>query len=201
MPWSLESHLNRYEPHDRRRLLKCSALYAERFKQRVFGGADHSAATGEEILALTLGKIVEGHDGYVFKDGDILLLYYLCRCCRRTVLGMYQDGHAGAVDAPPPLEDEDEAAPVLTERAAVHFLERRQGLAQFLAFVGTKKLQGKVRAYASGFPLYAQEHWDEDRIARSLRTVPAKVATYRSRLRELLEEFELERVRNSTRHS
>ena len=194
MPWSLEAHLERFAPHDRRLLLKRSALYAEEFKQRVFAGTDDCATTGEEILALTLGKIVEGDDGYAFREGDILLFYCLCRCCRKTILTLHRDGSCDRDEVSPPQMDED-TAPVLTERAAAQFLERRQDLARFLTFVGTKKLQGKQRAYVNGFHKFAAENWDEDQIARSLRTTPASVASYRSRLRELLEEFELQRVR------
>jgi hypothetical protein len=195
MPWSFQSHLDRLAPDDRRLLLKRSALYAERFKQRVFGGTGHGSATGEQILALTLGKIAEGRAGYLFRDGDILLFYYLCRCCRATVLALHREGGCADESAPSPVEEEDEASLVLTERAAVQFLERRQALAQFLAFVAGHKLRGKLRAFAGGFPRYAAEGWDEQQIARDLRVTPASVAKYRSRLRELLEDFELERAR------
>jgi hypothetical protein len=193
MSWSLESHLDRFAPHDRRLLLKRSALYAERFKQRVLGGTGEGIATGEEILALTLGKIAEKREGYVFRDGDILLFYYLCRCCRTTVLALHKES-AGEIDAPPPAGNEVDAPLTLTEQAAVRFLARRQDLPRFLTFVGAKKLRGKLRAYANGFPRFAAEGWDEQQIARDLRVTPASVARYRSRLRELIEDFELERM-------
>ena len=195
MPWSFQSHLDRLAPDDRRLLLKRSALYAERFKQRVFGGTGNGTATGEEILALTLGKIADGCNGYVFRDGDILLFYYLCRCCRTTVLALHKEARSGEADVPPLVEEEDDAPLALTERAAVQFLERRQGLPQFLTFVGSQKLRGKLRAYAGGFHRYAAEGWDEQQIAKDLRVTPASVAKYRSRLRELLEGFELQRMR------
>jgi hypothetical protein len=195
MPWSFESHLDRFAPDDRRLLLKGSALYAETFKQKMFGGTGHGAATGEEILALTLGKIADGCKGYAFRDGDILLFHYLCRCCRTTVLALHKEANSDGVDVPSPMGEGDDAPPVLTERAAVQFLERRQGLTPFLTFVSTLKLRGKMRAYASGFHRYAAEGWDEQQIAKDLRVTPASVAKYRSRLRELLEDFELERIR------
>jgi hypothetical protein len=193
MPWSLEAHLARYEPYDRRLILKWSALYAETFKQRVFGETCNNAATGEEILALTLDRIVAGSDDYAFRDGDILLFYYLCRCCRATVLALHQEAGERAVVAP--AEDENDAPVVLTEQAAAQFLDRSQALDQFLAFVGTQKLRGKVRAYAGGFHKFAADGWDEQQIAKSLRVMPPNVAKYRSRLRELIEEFELQRMR------
>jgi hypothetical protein len=192
MSWSLQLHLDRFAPQDRRLILKRSALYAEGFKQRVFGAAGHGTLTGEEILTLTLGKIAEQRDGYVFRDGDILLFYYLCRCCRATVLALHEDSAADGAKAPTSAE-EDEAPPVLTELAAAKFLERHHALAQFLTFVGTRPLRGKFRAYASGFHRYAAENWDEQQIARSLRVTPADIAKYRSRLRELIEDFELQR--------
>jgi hypothetical protein len=196
MPWSLQSHLDRFAPRDRRLLLKSSALYAERFKQRVFSASRHeTSTTGEEILALTLGKIAKGCDGYVFRDGDILLFYYLCRCCRTTVLALHNEGRSSKHSEPAPLEEEDDAPLVLTERAAVQFLERRQGLDQFLTFIATQKLRGKLRPYASGFHRYAVENWDEQQIAKSLGVDPSRVAKYRSRLRELIEDFELARMR------
>jgi hypothetical protein len=193
MPWSLEAHLARYEPRDRRLILKWSALYAETFKQRVFGETCSNAATGEEILALTLDRIVAGSDDYAFRDGDILLFYYLCRCCRATVLELHKEAGARAVVVA--AEEENDAPGVLTEQAAVQFLDRSQGLDQFLAFVATQKLRGKVRAYASGFHKFAADGWDEQQIAKSLRVTPPNVAKYRSRLRELIEEFELQRMR------
>jgi hypothetical protein len=197
MRWTLESHLARYQPRDRRLILKWSALYAEKFKQRVFGETDRTTATGEEILALTLDRIVEGSSGYAFRDADILLFYYLCRCCRTTVLALHKE--AGAL-APLPAEEEEEDAPiVLTEQAAVQYLERCRSLDQFLAFVGEQKLRGKARGYASGFHKYAADGWDEQQIAKSLRVKPADVAKYRSRLRELIEDFELQRMREPRR--
>jgi len=197
MRWSLESHLARYEARDRRLILKWSALYAEKFKQRVFGETGGNATTGEEILALTLDRIVEGSNGYAFRDADILLFYYLCRCCRTTVLALHKE--AGA-HAPLPVEEEEDGAPVVfTEQAAVQYLERCRSLDQFLAFVGAQKLRGKVRGYAGGFHKYAADGWDEQQIAKSLRVKPADVAKYRSRLRELIEDFELQRMRKPHR--
>jgi hypothetical protein len=196
MPWSLESHLARYQPRDRRLILKWSALYAEKFKQRVFGETGRGTATGEEILALTLDRIVEGSNGYAFRDADILLFYYLCRCCRTTVLALHKEADARTVL---PLEEEDGAPAVLTEQAAVQYLERCRSLDQFLAFVGAQKLRGKVRGYAGGFQKYAADGWDEQQIAKSLRVKPADVAKYRSRLRELIEDFELQRMREPRR--
>ncbi len=191
MSWSLEAHLARFDTNERRLLLKSSAAYAGQFKERVFPGADRTAITGEEILRRTLIKIAEGSDEYIFRDGDILLFHCLCRGCRRTVLALYQDGaddgsaHEARIDAPF----------VLTEQAAVGFLQRHQSQDLFLAFVREKKLSGKLRAYATGFPEYAAERWDEAQIAKALRVTPATIATYRSRLRELIEQFELQRVR------
>ena len=193
MSWSLESHLGRFDPNERRLLLKWSALYADRFKDRVFGGTGRTAITGEEILRLTLIKIVEGSDDYVFREGDILLFHCLCRGCRRTVLALCQDG-ADDGSAPEAPTEEEDAPIVLTEHAAVGFLQRHQSQDLFLAFVKEKKLTGKLRAYASGFPQYAAERWDEAQIAKALRVTPATIASYRSRLRELIEEFELQRV-------
>ena len=190
MPWSLQSHLDRFAPDDRRLLLKSSALYAETFKQKVFGETE--TTTGEDILALTLGRIADGCKGYVFRDGDILLFNYLCRCCRTTVLAMHQESSES--DTVPEAGDGGDAPPILTERAALQFLHRRQGLAPFLVFVKTQPLRGKLRAYASCFHQYAADAWDEQQIAKSLRVTPASIAKYRSRLRELLEDFELKRM-------
>jgi hypothetical protein len=192
MPWSLETHLARYEARDRRLILKWSALYAEKFKQRVFGDTGASTTTGEEILALTLDRIVQGGGDYAFRDGDILLFYFLCRCCRTTVLELHKETGA---QMPAPAEEHEDAAYVLTEQAALQYLERRQALHEFLAFAGSQKLRGKVRGYAGSFHLYAAGKWDEQQIAKSLRVKPADVARFRSRLRELIEDFELQRMR------
>ena len=86
---------------------------------------------------------------------------------------------------------------VLTEQVAVAFLQRRESLDQFLSFMKEQKLKGKLRAYGTGFPKYGAENWDVERIARDLRVTPATVAKYRSRLREFLEEFEIQRARHS----
>ena len=98
-----------------------------------------------------------------------------------------------------PVEEDDGAPVDLTEQAAVQYLERCRSLDQFLAFVGAQKLRGKVRGYAGGFHKYAADDWDEQQIAKSLRVKPADVAKYRSRLRELIEEFELQRMREPRR--
>jgi hypothetical protein len=193
MSWSLESHLGRFHPDERRLLLKWLALYADQFKQRVFGGTSSTTITGEEILRLTLRKIAEGSQDYAFREGDILLFHCLCRCCRRTVLDLYREG-ADSESAVDP-SDEDDAPIVLTEHAAAGFLQLHKSHDRFLAFLKEKKLTGKLRAYAFGFPGYAAERWDVDKIAKALRVTPAVVANYRSRLRELIEEFELQRMR------
>jgi DNA-directed RNA polymerase specialized sigma24 family protein len=192
MSWSLESQLELFEPRERRLLLKKSALYADWFTARVLGANEPVATTGEEILGLTLTKIVEGCDGYAFKDGDILFFHYLCRCCRRTVLSLYRSAARTSVV---PVEAEDDTPLVLTEQAAARFLERRQSLEQFLAFVRDKKLRGKLRAYAGGFPRYGMENWGVEQIAKDLRVTPPTIGTYRSQLRQFLEEFELQRTR------
>ena len=197
MSWSLESYLGRLRPNERRLLLKWSALYAGRFKDKVFGVAGRkitTVRTGEEILGLTLTSIVQGREGYVFRQGDIVPYYYLCRCCRRTVLALYKETLAGEGDVTPE-EDDDDTPLVLTERAALQFLQRQQSQEAFLAFVRDQKLRGKLRAYCSGFPKYGEENWDEARIAKDLRTTTDKVGAYRARLRDLIEEFELDRLR------
>jgi len=177
--------------------MKVSALYAQSFRARIFGEHDRITETGEEILGITLAKMKEGCDGYVFKDGDILFFYYLCRCCRRTVLTLYRRDAAGAPESTQPVEDDDGTPVVLTEEAALAFLKRRRSLDQFLNFVREQKLKGKMRGYATGFPKYGAENWTVDRIARDLRITDPTVAKYRSRLRELLEEFEIQRVRRN----
>ena len=78
---------------------------------------------------------------------------------------------------------------------ALQFLQRQQSLDPFLAFVRDQKLRGKLRAYCSGFPKYGEENWDEAQIAKDLRTTTDKVGAYRARLRDLIEEFELDRLR------
>ena len=45
------------------------------------------AIIASRVLGITLTRIVEGCDGYVFKEGDILCFFYLCRCCRKTASG------------------------------------------------------------------------------------------------------------------
>lgn len=192
----LESHRDRFESHEWQRLMKVIALYAQSFRERVFGGRDGIAQSGEEIVGITLKRVREQSDGYVFKDGDILYFYYLCRCCRKTVLALHGGPPADTAAAEPLLEDENTPA-VLTEPVAVAFLERRQCLDQFLAFIREQKLKGKLRAYGTGFPKYGAEDWDVEQIAKDLRVTPATVAKYRSRLREFLEDFEIQRARHS----
>ena len=201
MSASLESHRDRFEPQEWRLLMKMSALYAQSFRARVFGGRDRITQTGEEIVDITLTRAREGCEGYLFRDGDILFFYYLCRCCRKTVLTLQRPDLPEAADDRQPIEeieeDDDDTPMALTERAAVAFLQRRQSLDRFLSFMREQKLKGKLRAYGTGFPKYGAEDWDVERIARDLRITPPTVAKYRSRLREFLEEFEIRRARHS----
>lgn len=173
--------------------MKMSALYAQWFCARVGGGHNHIGKTGEEILHITLRRIAEGASGYAFKDGDILFYFYLCRCCRKTILSLLQSETPETGEARRVVEEDEDTPIVLTEQAAVAFLERRQGLEPFQHFIKDKKLKGKLRAYSTGFPKYGAETWDVDKIANDLRVTPATAGQYRSRLRELLEEFEIQR--------
>lgn len=197
MSASLESHRDRFTPQEWRRLIKKSALYAHLFRARASGGRAPIAQTGEEIVGITLKRVQEKHVGYAFKDGDILFFYYLCRCCRRTVHTLYEHGQSGTPLTCQPLEDEQDTPAVLTEQLAVTFLQRRESLDQFLSFIKEQKLKGKLRAYGTAFPRYGAENCNVERIAKDLRVTPATVAKYRSRLRELLEEFELLRARRN----
>jgi hypothetical protein len=194
MSVSMEAHRDKFAPQEWQRLLKMSAVYAQSFEVRVCGEEeDRAKAGGEEVLRLTLSRIAEGQEGYTFRDSDILFFHYLCRCCRRTVLALHNAKTADVAAEQQPAEIDD--TPVeLTERAALAFLERRQGSASFQAFVKEKKLRGKLRAYCAGLAKYAADG-DPERIARDLRTTVETLSEYRSRLRELLEDFESERVR------
>lgn len=184
--------------------MKETALYAQTFWERVFGGHDGSTQTGNEILGITVTRVKEGWDGYEFRDGDILFIYYLCRCCRRTILTLQHTGSHDGSDAARPVENDDDTPIVLTETAALSFLQRRQSLDQFQTFIREhrlkdgQKLKGKLRAYATGFPKYGAENWDVEQIARDLRITPPTIAKYRSRLREFLEDFEIQRARRNT---
>jgi hypothetical protein len=195
MSASLESHRDRFEPREWWLMMKMSVLYAQSFRARVFGDQDRITQTGEEILDITLAKARQGCEGYVFKDGDILFFYYLCRCCRKTVLTLQQPDWADQASGPAAVGEDDETPDELTEQVAVAFLQRRQGLEPFVLFMKEQKLKGKLRAYGAGFPKYGADNWDVDRIARDLRITPATVAKYRSRLRGFLEEFEIQRAR------
>lgn len=177
--------------------MKETAVYAQSFCERFLGGHDGVAQTGEEILGITVTRVREGWAGYEFKDGDILFFYYLCRCCRKTILTLGHPGNHYTIDAALPVENDGDTPIVLTETAALAFLQRRQSLDQFLAFIKEQKLKGKLRAYAAGFPKYGAENWDVDQIARDLRITPPTVAKYRSRLREFLEDFEIQRARRN----
>ena len=180
-----------------------AAVYAQTFCERMFGGHGGSAQTGEEVLGITVTRVKEGWAGYEFKDGDILFFYYLCRCCRKTILTLQHAGRCDGIGAALPVEDDDDTPIVLTETAALAFLQRRQSLDLFLAFIKEQRLQdgqklrGKLRAYATGFPRYGAENWGVDQIAKDLRITPPTVAEYRSRLREFLEEFEIQRARRN----
>lgn len=183
--------------------MKTTALYAQAFFERVVGEYEGSPQSGDDILGITVTRVREGWDGYEFRDGDILFFYYLCRCCRKTVLALQHTGIPDKVDVALPVENDDDTPVVLTEAAALAFLQRRQSLDQFLAFIKElrledgQKLKGKLRAYGTGFPKYGAENWEVERIARDLRITPPTVAKYRSRLRELLEDFEIQRARHS----
>jgi len=196
MSVGLEAHRDKFEPHEWRRLLKMSTVYAQSFEVRVCGEhSDSARAGGEEIVRLTLARMSEGQEGYTFRDGDILFFHYLCRCCRRTVLAMHRGtGNAAAEQQTSDGEGDDDASAELTERAALAFLERRQCSAPFQAFVKERKLRGKLRAYCAGLTKYAADG-DPERIARDLRITVRTLSDYRSRLRDLLEDFEGERVR------
>jgi DNA-directed RNA polymerase specialized sigma24 family protein len=190
----LESHLRRFDTNERRLLLKQSAIYAARFKQRVCGESGHITIDGEEILRLTLARMGEGVQGYEFRDGDILLLFCLCRCCRKTVLDLYREANKEG-NTPEVPEEAEDAPLMLTEGAAATFLKHNGSLDQFLAFAKGQGLSGKLRPYAQAFPRYAELQWSEAQIAKELRVTADTVATYRTRLRDLIEEFELQRMR------
>lgn len=193
MSVNIELHREKFGPHVWRRLLKMSAVYAQSFEARVCGGdVGATRAGGERILRLTLSRIVEGRDGYAFRDGDILFFHYLCRCCRKTALEL-RDAAPVPAATPPSGEGEDDEPVTLTERAALAFLQRRQALAQFQAFAREQKLKGKLRAYCAGLEKYAADG-DAERIARDLRVTVETLGRYRSRLRDLLEDFEGERL-------
>jgi len=192
-----ESHRDRFEPREWRLMMKMSVLYAQSFRARVFGDRDRITQSGEEILSITLAKAEQGCDGYIFKDGDILFFYYLCRCCRKTVLTLQHPERTDTATDLKAIGEDDDTPDELTERVAVAFLQRSQGLEPFVSFMKEQKLKGKLRAYGTGFPKYGAENWDVERIAKDLRITPATVAKYRSRLREFLEEFEIKRARRS----
>jgi hypothetical protein len=187
MPYALESYLGRVEPRQRRLLIKKAAVYAEGLGERMFGPKRRFTETGEDILHITLRRILEGKEGYTFKEGDILPFDCLLRCCRRTARSLQNEHLADNATA----AEDDMPADELAESVAVAFLERRNSLDAFLAFIKAKKLKGKQRAYSLGFPKYGQEGWEADRIAKDLRVTPGTVSKYRSSLRELLEEFEV----------
>jgi DNA-directed RNA polymerase specialized sigma24 family protein len=194
MPHTLESHLGRFEPHQRRLLIKKAAVYAEGLGERMYGDERRYKESGEDILHITLQRLQQGDEGYSFKDGDILLFDCLCRCCRRTARSL-QSKHL-VETAASAVDEEDDAPAELSENAAVAFLERRDGLVdQFLVFVKKQKLKGKQRAYCLGFSRYGLEGWDAERIARDLRVTAGTIHKYRSHLRELLEQFEVLRQR------
>jgi DNA-directed RNA polymerase specialized sigma24 family protein len=194
MPHTLESHLGRFEPHQRRLLIKKAAVYAEGLGERMFGDERRFKESGEDILHITLQRLQQGEEGYSFKDGDILLFDCLCRCCRRTARSL-QNRHLVETGTSA-VEEEDDAPTELGESAAVAFLQRREGLVdQFLVFVKKQKLKGKQRAYSLGFSRYGLEGWDAERIARDLRVTEGTIHKYRSHLRELLEQFEVLRQR------
>jgi hypothetical protein len=197
MSAGLESHRDRFEPREWWLIMKMSVLYAQSFRARVFGDRDRITQSGEEILSITLAKAEQGCDGYIFKDGDILFFYYLCRCCRKTVLTLQHPERTDTATDLKAIGEDDDTPDELTERVAVAFLQRSQGLEPFVSFMREQKLKGKLRAYGTGFPKYGAENWDVERIAKDLRITPATVAKYRSRLREFLEEFEIKRARRS----
>ena len=146
----------------------------------------------------------EGWAGYEFKDGDILFFYYLCRCCRRTILTLQHPGSRDGSDAALPVENDDDTPIVLTETAALAFLQRRQSLDQFQAFIREhrlkdgQKLKGKLRAYAAGFPRYGAENSGRG----SDRKRFAHHAPYSGQIplaaEEFLEDFEIQRARRNT---
>jgi DNA-directed RNA polymerase specialized sigma24 family protein len=191
---SLASHRDRFASHEWQRLMKFAELYVESYLQRTYGGRDGIPQSGEEIVGITLQRVQEEQQGYAFRDGDILFFFFLCRCCRKTVRALHQAEPPEAIAAPSVEDDEDTPA-TLTEQVAVAFLQRRQSLELFQAFLKEQKLQGKLRAYGAGFPKYGADDWDAEQIAKDLRVTPGTVAKYRSRLRDFLEEFEIQRAR------
>lgn len=184
--------LRHLEPRARQLLLKRTLHYAQGLGERVLGGAPECPQTGADILAMAVDRICDGCKDYAFRDGDILLYYYLCRCCRMAALSLREASTTGAAQ----LEDDDTPFE-LTEAAALSFLQRRNGLEEFLALVKEKKLKGKQRAYSLGFAKYGLEGWDPERIAKDLRATPEAVRGYRATLRAFLEEYELRRERHS----
>ena len=197
MSAGLESHRDRFEPREWWLIMKMSVLYAQSFRARVFGDRDRITQSGEEILSITLAKAEQGCDGYIFKDGDILFFYYLCRCCRKTVLTLQhpeRDRHGNRLEGDRGRRRHARRAD-RTGRRRFPATEPRPGAVRVVH--ERAEAQGQAARLGTGFPKYGAENWDVERIAKDLRITPATVAKYRSRLREFLEEFEIKRARRS----
>jgi DNA-directed RNA polymerase specialized sigma24 family protein len=191
-----ESYLAAKSATDRARSIKNVAIYTRGFVGRRYGEAKRFPETEEDIVQETITRILAEWEGYLFRDGDILYHYYLCRCCRKTVLSLQrryaqQKNQANALTANgPELSDTDESvADELTEDAALQFFHRVGRINEFLAFLERKTIRGKLRHYARRFVKYAEEGWSTEDIAADLKCKLGVVRTYRSRLRHLIQDF------------
>lgn len=201
----VELSLRHLTPQEREVLLTKAAIYAHRYADKIYGGGRRFPETGGDILNEAFSRAIAEWRGYTFKDGDIVFYLFLCRCCRKVVLSLQrrygQDRNRvnACTHIEPEAAEDDETPADLTENDAVAFLERRASVDEFLVFVARKRLRaGKQRAYCAGLVAFAQEGLDTSDIAARLSVTTNTVRTYRSRLRELVEEFTIERERHNT---
>jgi RNA polymerase sigma factor (sigma-70 family) len=192
----VESYLAAKSAEERARSIKKVAIYVKGYIKRAYGEARRFSESEEDIVQETIERILADWPGYRFREGDILFHYYLCRCCRKTVLSLQrrygqQKNQANALTATRPelTDDDNGVADELTEDAALQFFHRRGRIEEFMDFVERKSLGGKQRRYVRRFVQYAQQGWSTEQIAAELRIKVGVVRTYRSRLRVSIQDF------------
>jgi DNA-directed RNA polymerase specialized sigma24 family protein len=191
----LESHLARLLIEERRRLVKRLLAYARRRIARLGTGRRFSE-TEEDVVNETITRIMADQGAYAFGEVDIVVYYYLCRCIDETIKQLHRDygRQKRAVNALTNVEpqlDENAASDGFNESVIHFFIDQLGRVEEFRAFIERQQLAGVQGLYARRLLHYAARGWSCAQIAADLGVSEGSVRTYRSRMRELIEDFVL----------
>jgi len=190
----LEPYLAGLTSTQRGNLIKKLMVYSQRYAKRRYANSCNFSETGEDIAAETVRRIMEGRDGYALRSEEQAMFAYLCRCARQTTASFQRkyESDKHRVNARTLTDPERDGAAVsdeFTESAAAELLDRLERLAEFEGYLKRLPQRGKQERYAERFVKYAERAWSTAQIADELGITQAEVRSYRSRLREAVQEF------------